>query len=106
MKRTTTPTPAARTRRPKGRATATLAAALIGLGTVAATPALADRGDAVRTVLGGSFFPFARAIGPRASPRCRAMADRMRAHRDDNILNPIDFRRLRSAGCQDVRPYD
>ena len=72
-----------------------------------ASPALAQSGrSAVETLLGGSFFPFARAIGPEPSPRCQRIADRMRAMRDDNILNPIDFRRLRDIGCQDVRPYD
>lgn len=74
---------------------------------LAATPASANpRGDAVQTLLGGSFFPFARAIGPKASPRCQRIADRLRGNRDDNILNTQDFRRLRRVGCQDVRPYD
>lgn len=87
------------------RRAAVAAALMVAL--AGAAPAHADtRGETVRTVLGGSFFPFARAIGPKASPRCQRIADRMRAMRDDNILNPIDFRRLRSQGCQDVRPYD
>ena len=92
---------------PRTTAILALAAALAAPALVAAPPALAnDRGGVAQTLLGGSFFPFARAIGPEASPRCRAIADRLRARRDDNILNPVDFRRLRSVGCQDVRPYD
>ena len=64
-----------------------------------------ERGSVAETLLGGSFFPFARAIGPKASPRCRSLADRLRAQRNDNVLNVADMRRLRSVGCQDVRPY-
>ena len=83
---------------------ATIAAAFVVAGGVGM--AGAQERSATSALLGGSVFPFARSFPGKASPRCQRMADRMRAQRDDNVLNPIDFQRLRSVGCQDVRPYD
>ena len=88
--------------------TRTMAAllALVLAAPMAVAPATAQQQSAIGGLLGGSFFPFARAIGPEASPRCQRIANKMRSRRNDNILNVQDFRRLRSVGCQDVRPYD
>lgn len=36
---------------------------------------------------------------------CRAEAERLRAKDDENILDPIAIRRLRSRGCLDVSVY-
>ena len=81
-----------------------LASAMLAL--AMAVPAAAqERRSTVDTLLGGSFFPFARAIGPAPSPRCQRLADRLKGYRDDNILNVEDRRELRRKGCQDVRPY-
>ena len=82
-----------------GLASVALAAAMV-------VPAAAqERRSAVDTLLGGSFFPFARAIGPQPSPRCQRKAESLKSQRDDGLLNVQDLRRLRRIGCQDVRPY-
>lgn len=36
---------------------------------------------------------------------CRAEAERLRAKDDENILDPLAIRRLRSRGCLDVSAY-
>ena len=59
---------------------------------------------AVRTFLGGSFFPFARSFPP-PSKRCLEAAEKLRRQRDRNILNPQDALRLRRIGCNGAATY-
>ena len=87
-----------------GPKTAAMGAAL-AIALLAAPATAQESRSALDTLLGGSFFPFARAIGPAPSPRCKRLADRLRGYRDDGILNVADHRELRRKGCQDVRPY-
>lgn len=76
-----------------------LAAALtVPFGLSTASIASAEPEGAVRTLLGGSFFPFARSF-PKPSPRCLKAADRLRAKRDDRSLNYQDGVQLRRIGC-------
>ena len=53
---------------------------------------------AVETLLGGSFFPFRRSFAP-PSPRCQALAERLKDVRDDNRLTAFDVQELRRKGC-------
>ena len=62
-----------------------------------AEPASRTRG-AVETILGGSFFPFRRSFPP-PSPRCRALAERLKSRHNDGVLNVWDIGTLRRAGC-------
>ena len=73
----------------------------LALAGAVALPATAQErvGNSVaEQILGGSFFPFARSF-PRPPERCVRFADRLKARRDDNTLQPPDFRKLRSVGC-------
>ena len=90
------------------RLVASAVAALLALLLVlplASGPAFADRGDAVRTVLGGSFFPFDRSFPRAQSERCKRLVDRKRGQRDNNILNVEDVRSLRRNGCVNFSFY-
>ena len=74
---------------------------------VAPVLAAGERGErsAVRTVLGGSFFPFERSFPRVQSERCKRLVDRKRSQRDDNILNGEDVRSLRRNGCRNFSFY-
>ena len=77
-----------------------IALSLALAGALAAPAAAQERvgNSVVEQVLGGSFFPFARSF-PRPPERCIRFADRLKARRDDNTLQPPDFRKLRNVGC-------
>ena len=96
--------PIARRCGPRGGRSA-LAALAVGvlLGTsLPATPAAAAPSErprgAVETILGGSFFPFRRSFAP-PSPRCRALAARLKSRHNSGVLNVWDLQTLRRAGC-------
>ena len=81
-----------------GIALATLIAlAPLGASEAAAEPESRTR-SAVETILGGSFFPFRRSFPP-PSPRCRALAERLKDRHNDGVLNVWDVQTLRRAGC-------
>lgn len=63
-----------------------------------------ERRSALETLLGGSFFPFARSFPP-PSKRCLRAAEKLRRKRDDNILNPQDALELRRIGCNGAATY-
>ena len=83
---------------------AALLALPLALPRALATPAHAERvkpGEprgALRTLLNGSFFPFARSFPP-PSKRCQKLAAKRRAARDDNTLTQQDLVELRFKGC-------
>lgn len=87
-------------------ATTFCATALLGLGLAlfASSGAVAEVREPLRTVLGGSFFPFQRSFAP-PSERCQKAAKKRRARRDDNILNSQDYVHLRRIGCGGVSPW-
>ena len=76
----------------------------LGFGFSAPTGASAEVREPLRTVLGGSFFPFERSFAP-PSERCQRAAAKRRAQRDDNILNSQDLLRLRRIGCGGARAW-
>ena len=86
--------------------TIAIAAAFLGVAMLSQpVAALADeRRDAVRTVLGGSFFPFARSFPP-PSERCREEGRKLRSMHNDRVLRTGDRRKLRSIGCGGVSSF-
>ena len=76
--------------------------------TLGATPAAAAGsapGNTVRTLLGGSPFPFDRSFPRVQSERCKRLVERKRLRRDDQILNVQDRRDLRRNGCRNFPLY-
>ena len=79
-----------------------LAAGLLAVSLFALQPAEAAPGErargAVETILGGSVFPFRRSFAP-PTPRCRALARKLRNRHNDGFLTVWDFQELRRKGC-------
>lgn len=77
----------------------TLCTVLLSAGLTTIPVAAQERSrSAVETLLGGSFFPFRRSFAP-PSPRCQALAERLKDVRDDDRLTAFDVQTLRRKGC-------